>query len=51
MALEDTIYLIFSWGSPVGLGILFIGLGYLLKCIFSLANVVNKDKETKKDKG
>jgi hypothetical protein len=42
--MEGVILSIFSWGSPVGLAIFFVGLAYLLKIIFSLANK-EKDKE------
>ncbi len=51
VSLEGVIISIFSWGSPVGLGIFFIGLGYLLKCIFSLGRVVDKEKKTTNPKG
>jgi hypothetical protein len=31
MALEDVLLPLLFWGSPIGLGIFFIGLGYLIK--------------------
>ena len=48
LVLEEVIISIFSWGSPVGIGIFLIGLGYILKSIFSLANKVDKEKTNHK---
>ncbi len=44
MVLEEIIISVFSWGSPVGIGIFLIGLGYLFKSIVSSASAVNKGK-------
>jgi hypothetical protein len=48
MALEDTLFIILYWTGPVGLGIFFAGLGYLIKCT---AIAARKDKESKSVKG
>jgi len=47
MAFEDVLLPLLFWGSPIGLGIFFIGLGYLIKCAASAARKENKDKDTK----
>jgi hypothetical protein len=48
MALEDTLFIVFYWTGPVGLGIFFAGLGYLIKCV---GKVAQKDKDNKDLKG
>lgn len=48
MALEDTLFIVLYWTGPVGLGIFFAGLGYLIKCA---ANAAQKGKEVKETKG
>lgn len=48
MAFEDVLLPLLSWGSPIGLGIFFAGLGYLIKCATMAAR---KKKETKDTKG
>lgn len=48
MALEDTMFIVLYWTGPVGLGIFFAGLGYLIKCV---GKVAQKDKEEKGTKG
>ncbi len=45
MALEDVLLPLLSWGSPIGLGIFFAGLGYLIKCAVGVARADNKNKE------
>ncbi len=47
MALEDILLSILTWGSPIGLGVFFIGLGYLVKCIAGAAREPKRDLETK----
>lgn len=48
MAVEDVLLPLLFWGSPIGLGIFFIGLGYLIKCA---AIAARKEKEPKDTKG
>ena len=48
MALEDTLFIVLYWIGPVGLGIFFAGLGYLIKCV---GKVAQKDREYKDSKG
>ena len=48
MALEDTMFIVLYWTGPVGLGIFFAGLGYLIKCV---GKVAKKDRECKDSKG
>jgi hypothetical protein len=48
MALEDTMFIVLYWTGPVGLGIFFAGLGYLIKCV---GKVAQKDREYKDSKG
>ena len=47
MALEDSLFIILYWTGPIGLGIFFAGLGYLIKCT---AIAARKDKESKNAK-
>jgi hypothetical protein len=47
MALEDALLPLLSWGSPIGLGIFFAGLGYLIKCAAVAARKEKNSKETK----
>jgi hypothetical protein len=47
MALSDTLFIVLYWTGPVGLGIFFYGLGYLIKCA---ANATRKEKESKETK-
>jgi hypothetical protein len=44
LAFEDVLIPLLFWGSPIGLGVFFIGLGYLIKCA---AAAVQKEKESK----
>ncbi len=46
MALEDVLFPLLTWGSPIGLGIFFAGLGYFIKCA-SIAARAQKEKESK----
>jgi hypothetical protein len=48
MALEDVLLPLLFWGSPIGLGIFFAGLGYLIKCA---AVATRKEKNAKETKG
>jgi hypothetical protein len=48
MAVEDVLLPLLFWGSPIGLGVFFIGLGYLIKCA---AIAARKEKESKDTKG
>jgi hypothetical protein len=48
MAMADTLFLVLYWTGPVGLGIFFAGLGYLIKCA---GKVAQKDREYKDSKG
>jgi hypothetical protein len=48
MAVEDVLLPLLFWGSPIGLGIFFVGLGYLIKCV---AMAARKEKEPKDTKG
>jgi hypothetical protein len=43
MAMADTLFLVLYWTGPVGLGIFFAGLGYLIKCV---AKATKKEKES-----
>lgn len=43
--IEDVIILILSWGSPIGLSIFLVGLGYLIKNITSFIKKEKLDKE------
>jgi formate-dependent nitrite reductase membrane component NrfD len=47
MALEDTLFPLLFWDSPIGLGIFFAGLGYLIKCAAVAARKERNSKETK----
>ncbi len=47
MALEDVLLPLLFWGSPIGLGVFFIGLGYLIKCAAGAARTNKLDKESK----
>jgi hypothetical protein len=47
MAIEDTLFIVLYWTGPVGLGIFFAGLGYLIKCAAIAAREDKKSKETK----
>jgi hypothetical protein len=46
--MEDTLFLVLYWTGPVGLGIFFAGLGYLIKCV---AKAAQKEKQPKDTKG
>jgi hypothetical protein len=48
MAMADTLFLVLYWTGPVGLGMFFAGLGYLIKCA---GTVAQKDREYKDSKG
>jgi len=43
MALEDALFPLLFWGSPIGLGIFFAGLGYLVR---ASAYVARKSEKT-----
>ena len=45
MAAEDTLFIVLFWTGPVGLGIFFAGLGYLIKCA-ALATKLGKSEKT-----
>ena len=45
MALEDTLFTILFWSGPIGLGVFFLGLGYLIKCVANATRKGNKSKE------
>jgi hypothetical protein len=47
LALEDVLMPLLFWGSPIGLSIFFIGLGYLIKCAAYAARKGKQDKEAK----
>jgi len=47
MAMADTLLIVLFWTGPVGLGIFFFGLGYLIKCA---AVATRKEKESKETK-
>jgi hypothetical protein len=47
IALEDTLFIVLYWTGPVGLGIFFAGLGYLIKCVGKVARKENGEKEAK----
>ena len=47
MAMEDTLFLVLYWTGPVGLGIFFAGLGYLIKRAAIGARKEKESKETK----
>ena len=42
--MEDTLFLVLYWTGPVGLGIFFAGLGYLIKCVAKAAKRKNNLK-------
>ena len=46
-AVEDVLMPLLFWGSPIGLGIFFIGLGYLIKCAAGAAKTEKQNKESK----
>jgi hypothetical protein len=48
MAGEEWLFPILWWSGPIGLGIFFAGLGYLIKCS---AYIAKKEKEPKEQKG
>jgi hypothetical protein len=50
VALEDVLFPLLFWGSPIGLAVFFFGLGYLIKCIARAAKG-QKGKEPKDTKG
>ena len=50
MAVEDVLFPLLFWGSPIGLAIFFFGLGYLIKCVAKAA-AEQKAKESKDTKG
>jgi hypothetical protein len=45
--MEDTLFLVLYWTGPVGLGIFFAGLGYLIKCV---AKAAKKEKQPEDSK-
>ena len=47
MALEDVLLPLLFWGSPIGLGIFFAGLGYLIKCAALASRMEKKSEKTK----
>jgi hypothetical protein len=47
MAMEDTLFFVLYWTGPVGLGVFFYGLGYLIKCAAIAARKEKESKETK----
>ncbi len=49
MAMADTLFIVLYWTGPVGLGIFFAGLGYLIKCAAKAART--GEKESKDTKG
>jgi hypothetical protein len=48
VALEEVLLPLLLWSSPIGLGVFFIGLGYLIK---STAGAFKKEKQNKEVKG
>ena len=47
MAMADTLFIVLYWTGPVGLGIFFAGLGYLIKCAAVASRKERESKETK----
>jgi hypothetical protein len=47
MAFEDTLFTVLFWSGPIGLGVFFVGLGYLIKCVANATKKENRSKESK----
>jgi len=47
MALEDALFPLLFWGSPIGLGIFFAGLGYFILALARAARLEKKSEKTK----
>lgn len=48
MAVEDILFTVLFWSGPIGLGVFFLGLGYLIKCV---ANATRKGDKSMEPRG